>query len=155
MQAPSPFIVVSLLLLLLNPFLSSLTRAAFVMCSWKPAPGSPQLLNYTLFCTAGLTDNTTESAYYRCPHNLAFKDNELVAEWGLLALEVFDWGELLACAHSCFANEILSGNSGTPCGDRGYGRDADNDCLGRFWALCLGDSTKGDCFYMASQDGCA
>lgn len=98
MPAPPLSFAVSLLLL---PFLWTFAHSAFVMCSWKPTSGSPQLLNYTLFCTAGLTDNTTDSAYYRCPHNLAFKDNELVAEWGLLALEVLDWGELLALTHCC------------------------------------------------------
>lgn len=45
--------------------------------------------------------------------------------------------------------------SATPCNGGGYGFDSEGDCYGKFWSVCLGLSSDGECYYLAYYDDCA
>lgn len=101
-----------LFLLLLLPFLAAqLAFANHVTCSYKPGPGSPRQYGYRGFCEfisrltcstltnprSPLGDAGLENGGYKCLPGrtlLLPKQGALVATWGQLGANVFEWREM-------------------------------------------------------------
>lgn len=84
------------LLLWLLPFLPKPSLSVHVICSWQIGKEVPSRYQFKLFCPANIYDNTSDYAQYRCPDHWEPKGGVQVADWGKLALNILEWGELCA-----------------------------------------------------------
>ena len=145
-----------LVTLLLLPLMADVALSAHAVCTWVPGPGSPLQYEYRHYCYARLIIRGPSSADYQCIPNAA-TPTAIVADWGKRGKELLEWRE-----HACSCRPVtplltlLPTHTDSPCGPGGgYGKAANGRCGGTHWALCFGDSSKGECRYMAAEDDCA
>lgn len=147
--------MIALLNLLVFPLLVGvhLAQANHTTCSWRIGvwKQTPLYNGFTLWCTGALRQIEDGHGDYTCLENSCLK----VADWGVLGKDILEWGKLsLLRLPEPLLTSAVPHLEGTPCGGGGYGYSGLGNCIARFWALCIGDSNDGNCYYMDSADDC-
>ena len=147
------------LVLLLLSFTNNLVLSTHFNCTWQPGKAAPETYGYVQYCEAGViagvANNTTTTAEYRCSPGGGGQRDAKVADWGVLGSKLLEWCKCngsTGLARGGLTVLASMPHTDTPCGNPGgYGLNEKHLCLSSHWALCV----SGKCLYMASGDDCA